>query len=188
MTPDPFSSSQESLYQSATSDKMGSNSNHHQYHQTNTPPTAPPHQQQHKINTAPSKSPLDLVQAMRQATLQEFELKRDLLETSVSPLPLYKDQEPLPASEKIRRPSQPTDPPPADLLTLSSQETPPLLETERPSITLPDMQRMLERMNLGQVWQWIYCIGTVNFDLDIGQDLEFMYPPLDFSDEEKKFL
>ena len=41
-------------------------------------------------------------------------------------------------------------------------------------------------MNLGKLWQWILCICTVNFDLDIGQDVEYLYPPLGLSEVEKK--
>jgi hypothetical protein len=56
-----------------------------------------------------------------------------------------------------------------------------------PSLS-PLTDGMLSKMDLGKLWRWILCICTVNFDLDKGQDLEFVYPPLEFTNEEKKTL
>jgi hypothetical protein len=84
-------------------------------------------------------------------------------------------------------PSAAKDPPssPTALTSAALRESPKSTE-KRGSIK--DMQQFLAQMNLGQVWQWIFCIAVINFDLDIGQDLEFVYPPIEFTEQEEKHL
>ena len=45
---------------------------------------------------------------------------------------------------------------------------------------------MLSKLNMGNLWQWILCLCTIDFDLDHGHVLECSYPPLVFNDSEKK--
>lgn len=46
----------------------------------------------------------------------------------------------------------------------------------------------LEDLDLGALFQWILCFAVVNFDLETGHILECTYPPIPFSDEERKTL
>ncbi|KAJ3162799.1 hypothetical protein HDU86_003773 [Geranomyces michiganensis] len=48
------------------------------------------------------------------------------------------------------------------------------------------MDYALLSLNLRMFWQWILCICVVTFDLDTGQALECVYPPIDFSEDERK--
>jgi hypothetical protein len=49
-------------------------------------------------------------------------------------------------------------------------------------------RKMLEKLNLGALWQWMLCICCINFDLDKGHLLEYVYPPLEFSPEEQSSM
>lgn len=70
------------------------------------------------------------------------------------------------------------------------------LDMERlPSIRTEDLHSMLSPesindalldLNLGTLWQWILCFCIVNFDLEDGQSLECIYPPVDLTDSEKR--
>ncbi|KAI9201829.1 uncharacterized protein BJ171DRAFT_516673 [Polychytrium aggregatum] len=44
----------------------------------------------------------------------------------------------------------------------------------------------LSNLDLGALWQWILCVCVVNFDLELGQVLESVYPPIQFSEHEDK--
>ncbi|KAJ3039424.1 Protein dennd6a [Rhizophlyctis rosea] len=48
------------------------------------------------------------------------------------------------------------------------------------------LDESLLSLNLGMFWQWVLCFCVVNFDLELGQALEYIYPPIDFSEDEKK--
>jgi hypothetical protein len=59
----------------------------------------------------------------------------------------------------------------------------------------PKCETILEKMDLAALWQWILCFAVVTFDLEHGHglillivDLEVSYPPIPFSDKEKKTL
>ncbi|KAJ3254899.1 hypothetical protein HK104_007184, partial [Borealophlyctis nickersoniae] len=43
-------------------------------------------------------------------------------------------------------------------------------------------------LNLAMFWQWTLCFCLVNFDLELGQALERVYPPIDFSEDEKRTI
>ncbi|KAJ3186489.1 Protein dennd6a [Gaertneriomyces sp. JEL0708] len=44
----------------------------------------------------------------------------------------------------------------------------------------------LQRLNIRSFWQWALCFCVVNFDLELGQAIEYIYPPIEFSDVEAK--
>ncbi|KAH6560803.1 hypothetical protein BASA62_010237 [Batrachochytrium salamandrivorans] len=46
----------------------------------------------------------------------------------------------------------------------------------------------LLRLDLGAFWQWVLCFCIVNFDLEIGQALEMVYPPIEFTENEKRTI
>ncbi|EGF77400.1 hypothetical protein BATDEDRAFT_91628 [Batrachochytrium dendrobatidis JAM81] len=46
----------------------------------------------------------------------------------------------------------------------------------------------LLRLNLAAFWQWMLCFCIVNFDLEMGQALELVYPPIDFTEGEKRTI
>ncbi|KAJ3053188.1 hypothetical protein HK097_004844 [Rhizophlyctis rosea] len=48
------------------------------------------------------------------------------------------------------------------------------------------LDEALLSLNLAMFWQWVLCFCVVNFDLELGQALEHIYPPIDFSEDEKK--
>ncbi|TPX61088.1 hypothetical protein PhCBS80983_g01368 [Powellomyces hirtus] len=48
------------------------------------------------------------------------------------------------------------------------------------------LDHSLLSLNLRMFWQWILCVCLVNFDLELGQALECVYPPIEFSEAEKK--
>ncbi|KAJ3257393.1 Protein dennd6a [Boothiomyces macroporosus] len=73
-------------------------------------------------------------------------------------------------------------------ISLESMEvkaSPELLDILSPN---QDMKTSLSRLDLGNLWQWILCMCVVNFDLELGHALEQTYPPIPFSDAEKKTL
>lgn len=43
----------------------------------------------------------------------------------------------------------------------------------------------LKQLDLGLFWQWMVCFAVVNFDLDTGQSVEFVYPPINLLPSEK---
>ena len=114
-----------------------------------------------KINFLDQTSSLDPLSALRNTDTQDIDLQlsKDFMEFKVSP-------------------TDPSGP-------LSEHETEPAYPIQKEISELP-ADSMLSKMNLGKLWQWILCICTVNFDLDKGQDLESVYPPLDFTNAEKK--
>nr|KAJ3422052.1 Protein dennd6b [Polyrhizophydium stewartii] len=50
------------------------------------------------------------------------------------------------------------------------------------------MNEALLRLNLGSFWQWVFCFCLVNFDLELGQAIELIYPPIEFSETEKQTI
>lgn len=46
-------------------------------------------------------------------------------------------------------------------------------------------QRPLPKLNREELQRWVLSVGCVNFDLELGPDLEFLYPPLGISREER---
>jgi hypothetical protein len=46
----------------------------------------------------------------------------------------------------------------------------------------------LSKIDLGRLWQWVSCIIGMDFDMDTGPSVEVVYPPLEFTEEEKKQL
>ncbi|KAI8928173.1 hypothetical protein BC831DRAFT_449471 [Entophlyctis helioformis] len=64
--------------------------------------------------------------------------------------------------------------------------SPELMALLSPSKTAPD--DALLRLNLGSFWQWVLCFCIVNFDLEVGQAIELIYPPVQFTDSEKKTI
>ncbi|KAI8904051.1 hypothetical protein EDD86DRAFT_178966, partial [Gorgonomyces haynaldii] len=49
-------------------------------------------------------------------------------------------------------------------------------------------EEALSRLNLGLFWQWILCFCVVHFDLEKGQSMEAIYPPIEFSEQELKTI
>ncbi|KAI9094902.1 hypothetical protein DFS34DRAFT_627620 [Phlyctochytrium arcticum] len=50
----------------------------------------------------------------------------------------------------------------------------------------PSAQDALSRLDVQRMFQWVLCFAVVNFDLELGQALECLYPPFEFSDAERK--
>lgn len=51
--------------------------------------------------------------------------------------------------------------------------------------SLPVQLEQLSGASLGALQRWLLSIACVNFDLELGPDVEFLYPPLEISKEEK---
>ncbi|KAI9325886.1 hypothetical protein DFJ73DRAFT_632994 [Zopfochytrium polystomum] len=66
------------------------------------------------------------------------------------------------------------------LAELTSIPTHDLSERPDPTDSLSDT------LDLTRFWAWVLCICVVAFDLELGQALEFVYPPVSLSQEEKK--
>ncbi|WFC99776.1 hypothetical protein MYAM1_002521 [Malassezia yamatoensis] len=64
------------------------------------------------------------------------------------------------------------------LLSLNEEESKTNVSTQPSISAVPEKQR-------GALQRWILSIALVNFDLELGPDVEFMYPPLGISKEEK---
>ncbi|KAJ3328704.1 Protein dennd6a [Blyttiomyces sp. JEL0837] len=52
----------------------------------------------------------------------------------------------------------------------------------------PIMEKALESLNFLGFWRWALCFCVVNFDLEIGQAIEYIYPPIELSDAERKTI
>ena len=46
----------------------------------------------------------------------------------------------------------------------------------------------LSKIHLGKLWQWVTCFIAMDFDMDTGPSLEVVFPPIEFTSEEKKSL
>ncbi|KAI8814967.1 hypothetical protein BJ742DRAFT_671214 [Cladochytrium replicatum] len=52
----------------------------------------------------------------------------------------------------------------------------------------PTSDSSLHRLDLGAFWQWILCFCVANFDIDAGQTLEHVFPPIEFSPAERSTI
>ncbi|TPX71120.1 hypothetical protein SpCBS45565_g01383 [Spizellomyces sp. 'palustris'] len=50
----------------------------------------------------------------------------------------------------------------------------------------PALDDGLLNLELKKFWEWVLCFCVVNFDLELGQALECVYPPIDFTESERK--
>ncbi|KAI8822084.1 uncharacterized protein EV422DRAFT_577802 [Fimicolochytrium jonesii] len=78
--------------------------------------------------------------------------------------------------------------PSTDSAPLASQKPHPLLLQQSmlsPGIA-STMEQELSRLDIRRYLQWILCFALVNFDLELGQALECVYPHVGFSEAEKK--
>ncbi|KAJ3273251.1 Protein dennd6a [Terramyces sp. JEL0728] len=71
------------------------------------------------------------------------------------------------------------------LQSMEVKASPELLDILSPN---QEMKTSLSKLDLGNLWQWILCVCVVNFDLELGHALEQAYPPIPFSESEKKTL
>jgi hypothetical protein len=92
-------------------------------------------------------------------------VEKEILNSSLNSL---KEQKPMINSDFLLRDSQ---------ILQSTKETAPA-----------ELDGMLHKINLGKLWQWIFCFCTINFDLDIGQHIQSIYPPLVLSESERKTM
>ncbi|KAI8812444.1 hypothetical protein BJ742DRAFT_736084 [Cladochytrium replicatum] len=53
---------------------------------------------------------------------------------------------------------------------------------------VPTSDSSLHRLNLGAFWQWVLCFCVANFDIDAGQTLEHVFPPIEFSPAERSTI
>jgi hypothetical protein len=55
-------------------------------------------------------------------------------------------------------------------------------------VATPKVEKILSKLDLGSMWQWILSFAVVTFDLELGHDIQASFPPITFSDSEKRTL